>query len=323
MIGDVTEKLLTFFVPQMEQFGLEEQPSRFGSFSTVNNEDVEGRLWAFDIGEDCLFTYHELAVKRPMKLTEFPDDYLCLSSMSDASAKLCPVESRYLQERNTVSFQQRGGIVNCWLNPGEEHRSYSLCMTPDFFDKIEGATDYEKEALVDHLSHCDTNGHSRQVARALESIGPAWATRAGGKLFCEAKVHEIVARSLEDALADDSEDDTARAAEERRLVHEAQRIIDERFAERLTLQSLASELYVGKTRLCEIFRAQTNTCVAEYLRARRMSEARLLLETTDLKASEIAHAVGYAHQSSFTDAFRKELGMSPSQWRERARIGVL
>ena len=47
-----------------------------------------------------------------------------------------------------------------------------------------------------------------------------------------------------------------------------------------------------------------------------MDEARKLLETTDLKAAEISRLVGYAHQSSFTDAFRRQFGITPSQWRD-------
>lgn len=97
-------------------------------------------------------------------------------------------------------------------------------------------------------------------------------------------------------------------------------IIDERFSEDLSLQSIASELYVGKTRLCEVFREQIGSCVAAYLRDKRMCEARMLLETTDMKAAEIADAVGYAHQSSFTGAFRKACGCSPSQWRKEYRM---
>lgn len=106
-------------------------------------------------------------------------------------------------------------------------------------------------------------------------------------------------------------------SEDRRLAREAQMMMDERYAENLTLQSMAAELFVGKTRLCSVFRSQMGTCVAEYLRGVRMSEARRLLGTTDMKVAEVSSAVGYSHQSSFTDAFRREFGMTPSQWRER------
>lgn len=320
MLCDVSEDLHAFFVPQMQQLGLQEHPARFGSLSSVSAEWGEGLLWAHSITDKCLFTFHDLHLNEAIQLTEIPPDYICITSMTDSSAKLCPKNSRYLRDRNIISYRQEGGAVNFTLNPGERHRSYTLCMTPDFFDDLKGMSDEEKGFLIDHLCCSDTNTHSREIGCALESLNPSWATRAGGGLFCEAKLHEVLACALDDASRCAATDPWRDTSEERRLAREVQMILDERFSENLTLQSIASELYVGKTRLCAVFRKQMGSCVVEYLRARRMSEARRLLETTGMKAAEIGHAVGYAHASSFTDAFRREFGMSPSEWKQRSRL---
>lgn len=316
MIEDVSENLHTFFVPQMEQLGCEEQAAKYGSLSVMDSEAGHGVLWAHSISDECLFTFHDLTLNEPVKLTEFPEDYICLSSMTDCSAKHCPVSCRYLRERNLMSFHQKGGAMTFTLGPQERHRSYTLCMTPAFFDTFEGVTDEERELLWDYLCSSDANTLPREIGMALESLNPSWATRAGGGVFAEAKTKEALACALSAAAMDAAEDPWGQSTEDRRIAREAQMIIDERFAENLSLQSIASELYVGKTRLCEVFRRQIGSCVAEYLRDRRMREACMLLETTDMKAAEIADAVGYAHQSSFTGAFRKACGCSPSQWRK-------
>lgn len=315
MVDDVSSQLHTFFVPQMEQLGLKEQPSRHGSLSTLDDERGRGLLWAMSVGDNCLFTFHDISVNETVRLMEFPEEYICITSMTDCSAKLCPVQSRYLRERNTMSFRQGGGAVSFELGPNEHHRSYTLCMTPDFFDELPGVTDGERDALVSHLCSCDVNAHPREIGCALESMNPSWATRAGGNLFCEGKVSEILAYAMDAAAKDVRDDPWNLSSEDRRLAREAQMMMDARYAENLTLQSMAAELFVGKTRLCSVFRSQMGICVAEYLRGVRMSEARRLLETTDMKAVEVSRAVGYAHQSSFTDAFRREFGMTPSQWR--------
>lgn len=319
MIEDVSESLHTFFVPQMEQLGCEERPARYGSLSIMDSEAGHGILWAHSISDECLFTFHDLTLNEPVKLTEFPEEYICLSSMTNSSAKHCPVSCRYLRERNLMSFHQEGGAMTFTLDPQELHRSYTLCMTPAFFEALEGVTDDERELLRDYLCSSDANTLPREIGMALESLNPSWATRAGGGVFVEAKTKEALACALSVAAKDVAEDPWGRSADDRRIAREAQMIIDERFAENLSLQSIASELYVGKTKLCEVFRQQIGSCVAEYLRDRRMGEACMLLETTDMKAAEIADAVGYAHQSSFTVAFRKAYGCSPSQWRKDFR----
>lgn len=240
--------------------------------------------------------------------------------MTNCSAQHCPVNYRYLCDRNSISFHQKGGAVSFTLEPQEHHRSYTLCMTPAFFDTLKGITDAEKELLKDYLGSSDANTLPREAMIALESLNPTWSHRSGGDIFVEAKAKEALMYVLNAAINEETCDPWRQLTEERRIAQEAQAIMDERFSENLSLQSIASELYVGKTKLCEVFREQMGTCVAEYLRGRRMNEACMLLETTDMKTAEIAHAVGYAHSSSFTEAFRKVYGCAPSQWRARSSL---
>ena len=88
MISDVSSNLHTFFVPQMEQLGMKEQPSRHGSLSMRDDEFGRGLLWAHSIGENCLYTFHEFSINEQTRLVEFPDDYVCVTSMTDCSARL-------------------------------------------------------------------------------------------------------------------------------------------------------------------------------------------------------------------------------------------
>ena len=316
VIANVAPSMQTFFVPQMEQLGLVERESRHGSFSTVEADWGHGTLWAHSLGDKCLFTFHDMHLSDAVRLTEYTDDYLCISSMTSHSARMCPVDKTYFKERNTVSYEQEGQSgVNYELNAGERHRSFTFCFAPEFFDELEGLTDDEKESLVQFLASQDVNTHAPEVVRALESLGPEWAHKAGGDCFCRAKLNEILAVSLCEAC--DQGEDVARAAsdENRRLAREAQMIIDGHYAEAITLQSIAKQLYVGKTRLCGVFKKEYGCCVAEYLRDKRISKAKELLANTGASVGEVGRMVGYSHQSSFAEAFRRECGVAPSQWR--------
>ena len=122
--------------------------------------------------------------------------------------------------------------------------------------------------------------------------------------------------SLCDAMAEGDGLPKQANDEERRLAREAQIIIDNHYSEALTLQSIAKQLYVGKTRLCGVFKKEYGCCVAEYLRDKRISKAKELLANTDSSVGEVGRIVGYTHQSSFAEAFRRECGVTPKQWRE-------
>lgn len=102
-------------------------------------------------------------------------------------------------------------------------------------------------------------------------------------------------------------------------VRNAQRVIAAHLDENLTLQDIADRVYASRTYLCIAFKQQTGQSVGAYLRACRVERAKELLADTAAPISEIARTVGYQRQSSFSEAFRKETGASPSEWRAAHR----
>jgi AraC-like DNA-binding protein len=56
-----------------------------------------------------------------------------------------------------------------------------------------------------------------------------------------------------------------------------------------------------------------------YLIARRMSEAALLLETTDEGIARIARRVGYESAAAFSKLFQRHHGLSPRRYRAARR----
>lgn len=56
--------------------------------------------------------------------------------------------------------------------------------------------------------------------------------------------------------------------------------------------------------------------VGAFVRHARIRRARELLGIGSLSIAEIAREVGYPRASSFSVAFKREMGMGPSAWRE-------
>ena len=76
-----------------------------------------------------------------------------------------------------------------------------------------------------------------------------------------------------------------------------------------------SPAYVSKA-----VRLATGKSCTELLQARRLKKARDLLEHTDLSILEICAAVGYSNSSYFYRLFEKEFGLSPTGYRQNARV---
>ncbi|MCI8577603.1 MAG: AraC family transcriptional regulator [Lachnospiraceae bacterium] len=65
------------------------------------------------------------------------------------------------------------------------------------------------------------------------------------------------------------------------------------------------------------FKQYTHTTPMQYLVERRMTNAQMLLETTNYNITEIGSLVGYDNPLYFSRIFKKQKGMSPSEYRRQ------
>ena len=89
-------------------------------------------------------------------------------------------------------------------------------------------------------------------------------------------------------------------------------------AEPVSLKAIGEAVGVSPFHLCRVFRAITGTTVSRYrhrLRLRATLE-RVANAEADLSAVALDH--GYSSHSHFTAAFRREFGLTPTQFRRAA-----
>jgi AraC family transcriptional regulator len=97
------------------------------------------------------------------------------------------------------------------------------------------------------------------------------------------------------------------------------RLIDERIAENAvapSLTELAQICNLSVRQLTRGFRASRACSIGDYVERRQMERAKRLLASGE-SVKAIAFAMGFASPSSFTYAFRRAVGTSPSQFRQR------
>lgn len=84
------------------------------------------------------------------------------------------------------------------------------------------------------------------------------------------------------------------------------------------LDAVASRLFMS-TRTLKRKLQQAQTSFQAELDAVRLDDARRLLGMSELGVEEIAGRMGFAEPASFTHAFRRWTGMTPSEWRSRRK----
>lgn len=101
------------------------------------------------------------------------------------------------------------------------------------------------------------------------------------------------------------------------------RRIEERLAELATgipsLAELAASCGIGTRQLMRAFKVTTGRTVHEHLSTLQLAQARALLGKTELPLKQIALQLGYRHAASFSVAFRRACGETPSNFRRRQR----
>ena len=83
----------------------------------------------------------------------------------------------------------------------------------------------------------------------------------------------------------------------------------------LMLQDVADAVHMSQSHFSTLFSQETGLTFTRYLTALRIGKAKELLATTQLRASQIAFSVGYNDAHYFSYLFKKNTGLTPSEYR--------
>ena len=226
---------------------------------------------------------------------------------------------------------------------GENFIQWGQCDEPDDWFAVTYANE---PILKDDIHLASSNGLSQVIAdtlkdlpseirRCLEDYSDNWLTEINtitpamrspleqifncpfhGKtkqIYLESKCLELVALKLEQLKEIDKRtgspcslnlDDVDR-------IHHAKSILTASLDNPPSLMELARQVSLNDYKLKSGFRQVFGTTVFGYLHQYRMEVARQLLAEQRMNVKEVARTVGYANQSRFAVAFRKQFGMNP------------
>ncbi len=163
-----------------------------------------------------------------------------------------------------------------------------------------------------HLSLSERKRCQRQLELMFEECEgrqPGWDLRLSGLLMC---VLVDYARSYAEHVGPDN-DNPAYSG----YVADALSFIDAHFADpELTVREIAAQVGVSADYLSRQFRQVLGIAAQEYLKRYRFARAMALLQT-GIPVSEVAAQVGFRSLCHFSREFKKELGVTPSQYRNQ------
>lgn len=90
----------------------------------------------------------------------------------------------------------------------------------------------------------------------------------------------------------------------------------EHYAEKISLEDIAANMYLSPIYISKIFKEYTGDSPINYLILVRLKKAEVLLRNSNLSIKEIASYVGYDNPYYFSKLFKKKYKISPKEYRD-------
>lgn len=171
------------------------------------------------------------------------------------------------------------------------------------------------EHLLDSVFRVSKNYES-VIEQLLEEMMEAY--RSDGKysgIFLKANLLKLL------AIIAQEYDRNATAGKEELLLQyrggmeQALEYIETHLFEKLYLADVCKRAMISHSAFSELFKQMTGKTFTEYINVRRVSAACELLKTTDRTMLDIALSCGFQDAAYFSRVFKRQLGISPSEYR--------
>lgn len=100
-------------------------------------------------------------------------------------------------------------------------------------------------------------------------------------------------------------------------VLKAQEFIEKNYSRKITVEQLAEHVSLGRRNFERRFKAATTHSVMEYIQRVKVEAAKKQFEVGKKVVNEVIYNVGYNDSKAFRNAFKKIVGMSPMDYRNK------
>lgn len=197
-----------------------------------------------------------------------------------------------------------------WVSAGFAERL--LAESPDYAYLFQQAASGKR-----YLFGFTSNGFNLILSKMIRLLEEVHGNRYGRSAFlnlCACDLLLTMNRSV-------YEEEHQEAGSEKDLFQAITSYIEEHLSEDLTLDCLAEHFFVSKYYISHYFSSTLGISVHQYIQKKRLDGCRSALLAGG-NISRICSEFGFSDYSVFYRAFRKEYGMSPSQYLEIAETGT-
>lgn len=162
------------------------------------------------------------------------------------------------------------------------------------------------------------NGRTRSLTTYFSDlVNTRMETKRYGKLQMKIDLLHVLMEVLKEYDSEHEEEplNSSTVGDER--LNRVLNWMNRNYQKRLSLDEAAEVACMSSQHLCRFFKNSTGHTFTEHLSRIRVTHAKQLLLTTNLRTTDIAYEVGFGSQSYFFRVFRQETGSSPKEFLEK------
>lgn len=164
------------------------------------------------------------------------------------------------------------------------------------------------------------SSYKNEIVSALNRITAEMRnSRENSEFLCSLMTMELFVW-LSRALKSEWENSMKKHQEKlKEMLKSARDFIDEKYMEDIGLNDIANYIYLSPSHFARVFKRMFDVSPIQYLLSVRIEHSKELLEQTEMKIGDIALQVGFSAQQRYNEIFRKQMKMSPGEYRAKCR----
>lgn len=164
------------------------------------------------------------------------------------------------------------------------------------------------------INNSDILGEIKKIWQLKEEQNSLYEMNVLGILYSLWSSFSSISSSVLDQVREDLPSDVAALRQMVSYIHS-------HYREDLSLQTIAMQANICKSKCCKVFKTQVNQSPIDFLNSYRLQVSTDMLTNTTMSISDIALDCGFNHLSYYSKLFLRCYGCTPSEYRKSARTG--
>lgn len=252
------------------------------------------------------------------KVAPMSCDSFCIIIVTDGTAKLSVNYSVEELRKNSMVFLMPNMVMSL-SNADNGFKMKGVCFTPAYFDDLSSyAPVYNQMNAFLGENVMPIQSLSENEMECMKAMLNLYKDINIGQLHYNGLLQHLsnlLLLRFAEILRSGCMSDTSKVSHSVEIYREFRKLLINNYLKEHYIQFYSSQLSVSPTYLSRIVRKISGRTVNEHIAHMLITEARRLLDCTDMTVKQISYRLGFSDQAAFGKFFRNQFGTSPTAYR--------